>query len=301
MKVSIVTPSYNQGRWLGETIESVLAQDYPRIEYIVVDGGSTDDSIDVIRRYESSIAWWTSEPDDGQAAALNHGFAHATGELLTWLNSDDTLLPGAVRRFVEEFQANPDVVLVYGDAVYTDEASNRTGPLLARPWDVPRMLRTFECHVVQPSSMFSRRAWDAAGPLREDLAWFFDFAFFMKVAQLGPARRIGTALATYRIHPESKSAGAPRRRAESLARLADDLPRDRTAVPPDLARATRSAGYLAAGEDYYAALDIRAARRCFWKGLATYPRNATRRKVALALKSLLPRRLVAKLRDARNS
>jgi glycosyltransferase involved in cell wall biosynthesis len=300
VKVSIVTPSYNHARWLGETIESVLAQDYPDIEYIVVDGESTDGSVDVIRGYEDRIAWWTSEPDSGQAAALNRGLAQATGDLLTWINSDDTLLPGAVTRFVDEFRRDPQLVLAYGDAVYTDDDSNRTGPLVARPWDMPRMLRTFECHVVQPASMFSRLAWETAGPLREDLSWFFDYDFFMKLADIGAVKQLDLPpLATYRIHPESKSVGSPRRRAESLERLAVDLPRQPN-VPRGLARATRSGGYLAAGEDYYAALDLGAARRCLWKGLALYPPNATRRKVGLALKSLLPRPVVARLRDVRN-
>jgi glycosyltransferase involved in cell wall biosynthesis len=300
VKVSIVTPSYNHARWLGETIESVVAQDYPDIEYIVVDGESTDGSVDVIRSYEGRIAWWTSEQDSGQAAALNRGLAHATGDLLTWINSDDTLLPGAVTRFVDEFRRDPQLVLAYGDAVYTDDESNRTGPLVARPWDVPRMLRTFECHVVQPASMFSRVAWEAAGPLREDLSWFFDYDFFMKLADIGSVKQLDLPpLATYRLHPESKSVGSPRRRAESLERLAVELPRQPN-VPRELERSTRSGGYLAAGEDYYAALDLGAARRCLWKGLALYPPNATRRKVALALKSLLPRPVVARLRGVRN-
>jgi glycosyltransferase involved in cell wall biosynthesis len=300
VKVSIVTPSYNHARWLGETIESVLAQDYPNIEYIVVDGGSTDGSVDVIRRYEDRIASWTTEQDSGQAAALNRGLAHATGDLLTWINSDDTLLPGAVTRFVDEFRRDPQLVLAYGDAIYTDEESNRTGPLVARPWDVSRMLRTFECHVVQPASMFSRVAWETAGPLREDLSWFFDYDFFMKLADIGSVKQLDVPLATYRIHPESKSVGSPRRRAESLEQLAGDLP-NQPNVPRGLARATRSGGYLAAGEDYYAALDLRAARRCLWSGLAIYPPNVTPRKLALALKSLLPRPVVARLRGVRNA
>jgi glycosyltransferase involved in cell wall biosynthesis len=294
-RVSIVTPSYNQARWLGETIESVLAQDHPDLEYVVVDGGSTDGSVDVIRRYEDRLAWWTSEPDRGQAEALNRGFARGTGDLLTWVNSDDTLLPGAVSRLVAEFERDPQLDLVYGDAVYTDDDSRRLGPLVSRPWDVPLMLRTFECHVVQPASMFSRSAWERAGPLREDLEWFFDYAFFMRLARV---KQIHEPLATYRVHAHSKSVGEPLRRARSLERLAHDLPSS-GAVPAELVRATRSGGFLAAGEDYYAALELGKARACFWRGLLTYPPNATRRKVRLAVKSLLPRRVVATLREAR--
>jgi glycosyltransferase involved in cell wall biosynthesis len=299
--VSIVTPSFNQGRWVEETIESVLAQDYPNIEYIVVEGGSTDGSEEIVRRYEDRIAWWTSQPNTSQAEALNYGLSRAKGELLTWINSDDTLLPGAVSRVVSEFARSPELALVYGDAIYTDEESQQTGPLPARPWDVPLMLRTFECHVVQPASVFTKAGWDAVGPLREDRSWFFDFEFFMNLSRVGTAKQIDEPLATYRLHPTSKSVGAPLRRAVDLERLADELPRSELFAGEHarLARRTRSGGYLAAGEDFYAALDIAKARACFWKGLALYPPNATRRKLMLAMKSLLPRSAIAALRPVR--
>jgi GT2 family glycosyltransferase len=299
--VSIVTPSYNQARWLEETIESVLGQDYPKIEYVVVDGGSTDGSVEIIRRHEDAIAWWASERDSGQAAALNRGFARCSGDLLTWINSDDTLLPHAVSTLVAEFERDPGLALVFGDALYTDETSRQTGYLTARPWDVPRMLRTFECHVVQPASMFTRAAWEEAGPLNEERTWYFDFEFFVAVSRVGGAKRLSQPLATYRIHPASKSSGDPLRRAHDLARLAEELPRSRALAgePAALARATRSAGYLAAGEDFYAGLEVGKARACLWKGLALHPPNATRRKLRLAVKSLLPRPAVARLRTLR--
>ncbi|WP_322508462.1 glycosyltransferase family 2 protein, partial [Anaerolinea sp.] len=119
--VNIVTPSFNQARFLEETMLSVLHQDYPHIEYIVVDGGSTDGSVDIIRRYADRLAWWVSEPDRGQTDAINKGFAHAHGEILAWLNSDDTYQPGAVRAAVEALEKHPEAAMVYGDAHYIDE------------------------------------------------------------------------------------------------------------------------------------------------------------------------------------
>src|ERR671938_917569 len=119
--VSIVTPSYTQAEFLEETIRSVLEQDYGPIEYVVVDGGSADGSVEIIRRYEDRLAWWTSEPDRGQAHALNKAFTRARGDYVGWLCADDTLLSGAIGRLVAALEADLGAVLAYGDAIYTDE------------------------------------------------------------------------------------------------------------------------------------------------------------------------------------
>ena len=118
--VSIVTPSFNQAAFLEETIQSVLGQDYQPIEYIVIDGGSTDGSVDIIRRHEDRLAWWISEPDRGQAHALNKGFARAQGKYVGWLCSDDTLFPSAISRLVEALDDAAGAALAYGNARYTD-------------------------------------------------------------------------------------------------------------------------------------------------------------------------------------
>ena len=284
MKVSIVTPSFNQAAYLEEAIESVLAQDYPDVEYAVVDGGSTDGSVEIIRRYEDRLAWWTSGADGGQAAALNAAFARASGDALGWLNSDDALLPGAVARAVTELRE--PTLLVYGRAVFVDDAGREIFPLEARPFDVEAMVRACANHVVQPGSLFLRRAWELAGPFDEEAYYFFDFEFVLRLAQLAPGslRAIDDTLATYRVHAESKSAGAPLAKARDYVRFADRFLAG-SGLPGE--EAGRRAAYLAAGEYFYDALELGPARRYLVRGF-----RPTRRATSLLAKSMLPRRVV---------
>jgi glycosyltransferase involved in cell wall biosynthesis len=280
--VTLVTPSFNQAAFLEDAIRSVLAQDYPHLEYAVVDGGSTDGSVEIIRRYENRLAWWTSGPDGGQAAALNAAFARARGELLGWLNSDDTLLPGAVERVVREFERDPELLLVYGDAEFLDEGGRTLFTLEARDFDVGEMRRTCSNHVVQPGSLFRREAFR---PFNERAYYFFDFEW---VLGLPPehVRRIPATLAGYRVHPASKSVGEPRRKAQDYVRMGDEV------LGPD----GRTSAYLAAGEYFYDALELGQARRYL---LRSAPRRPTRRSLSLLAKAFLPRPVVARMKERR--
>ena len=291
--VTLVTPSFNQAAFLEEAIESVLAQDYVALEYAVVDGGSTDGSVDVIRRYEDRLAWWTSGPDGGQAAALNTAFARARGEILGWLGSDDALLPGAVTRVVSELARKHDALLVYGGALFVDEQGREIFPLDPRPFDVETMVRTCANHVVQPGSLFRRRAYELAGPFDERGYYFFDFEFVLRLAQAAPGsvRAIDERLATYRVHPDSKSAGAPAAKARDYVRFADEF-LARSDLPG--AHAGRRSAYLAAGEYFYHALELGPARRYLLRGLRPSPRP-----LGLLARSFLPRALVVRAKAAR--
>ena len=138
--VTIVTPSYNQGRFIADTIESVLGQDYPNIEYIVMDGASTDETAEVVRRYADRLEF-ISEKDRGQSHAINKGFGRARGEIVAWLNSDDTLLPGAVRRAVGALEAHPEAAASYGEGYLTDEAGYATCRFpYTQPFDLWRLM-----------------------------------------------------------------------------------------------------------------------------------------------------------------
>ena len=299
--VSIVTPSYNQAQFLEETICSVLDQDYGRLEYVVVDDGSTDGSEEIVRRYADRLHWWTRQENAGQVAAINLGFRHTSGEYMGFVNSDDTLLPGAVATMVAELERDPGLVMVYGDAVYTDAQSRQTGYLPSRPWDPGRMVRRADNHVVQPSSIWRRSAWEAAGPLNERGYYFFDFEFYLRLSELGPVKRIQQPLSTYRVHADSKTGGSGVRKADDLIRFADTFLASDSLPEPlrPYVREGRSTAYLLAGDYLYDGLELGRARRYLWSGVASYPGNASRRNLSLALKSLLPAPVVRRLRDRR--
>jgi glycosyltransferase involved in cell wall biosynthesis len=295
--VSIVTPSYNQAQYLEATIESVLAQDYPNLEYAVVDGGSTDGSIEIIRRFEDRLAWWTSERDGGQVAALNRGFARARGAFLGWLNSDDVLLPGAVTSVVGALEADDDVLLVFGDNVFIDEAGNDVAPAPAQDFDLVRMVRECANGVPQPGSLFRRRALELA-PLNENGYYFFDLEFAIRLGVAGGVEHIARDLAGYRLHSESKTVAEPLRKAREYVRIADEF-FDGPSLPEELrehARAGRASAYYAAAEYSYAGLELGQARRYLLRALALSRGRIPGRSVGIAARALLPRRLVARLR-----
>ena len=295
MKVSIVTPSYNQAPFLAQAIESVLAQDYPDLEFIVVDDGSTDGSVEIARRYEPQLRELVLQKNAGQVAAMNHGFRRTDGELLGWLNSDDILLPGAISAMVEELEKDPEALLVYGDNVFIDEHGNRLPENRAsargKPFDAVTMIRRCKNWIPQPGSLFRRRALELA-PLDVRGYYFFDFEFALRLGAVGRVKYVPKLLAEYRLHPESKTVAAPLRRAYDFVRIADDF----FAAPdfpfPEHARAGRASAYLEAGELAYEALAFDEARRYFARGALLARGHIPHRALSLGLRSLLPRGLV---------
>lgn len=296
--VSIITPSLNQAAFLEETIASVLAQDYPNLEYLVVDGGSTDGSAEIVRRHAGRLAWWTSEPDRGQAHALNKAFERTRGSYVGWLCSDDTLLPSAISRLVAELERDPGLVLAYGDAVYTDEHSERKDPAPSGSWEPDQMVRTAQVPNQQPATLYTRWGWERAGPLHEDAWYYLDFEFTVRLARLGNGLHVPETLATYRIHRAGKSTGDPVRKAEDAIRCADRFMTS-DQVPEELrrfAREGRASLYRIAGANYYAALELGRARRAYLRAAALAPRAVSLRRVG---KSFLPRPVVRRLRARR--
>jgi len=203
-RISIVTTSFNQALFLEETIQSVLSQGYPDLEYIVMDGGSTDGSVDIIRKYADRIAHWKSAKDEGQADAIRSGFARATGGILGWLNSDDTLARGTLSKVGEYFAAHPDIDLVYGDLNLVDAEGKRL--YTARPLLRLEIL-VYENAFVPQQGMFWRRSlYERVGGLDPSLSFAMDFDLVVRFLLAGArVRKLPAILANYRWHPAAKS------------------------------------------------------------------------------------------------
>jgi glycosyltransferase involved in cell wall biosynthesis len=201
--VSVVTPSLNQGRFLRRALDSVLSQDYARIEHIVVDGGSSDQSLSILRSYGERV-FWLSEPDRGQAHAINKGLLLARGDILAFLNSDDALAPGAVGRVVNHFRDNPACEVVYGQAYIVDEADHILGRYPTAPFDADRLRD--ECFICQPATFWRREAMDRFGVLDEALRFALDYDYWLRLAQ-GGARfeHLPEVLACSRSYAETKT------------------------------------------------------------------------------------------------
>jgi glycosyltransferase involved in cell wall biosynthesis len=204
MLISIVTPSYNQSRYLEETMQSVLSQDYPHVEYIVVDGSSTDATVKIIKKYEDQLAWWVSENDQGQTDAINKGFARATGDVLAWINSDDTYEPGAFTAAVQYLQGHREVGMVYGDCNYIDEAGNVIGTFNAAQTNY-RLLRQGYTHIPQQSMFFRADLWKQIGPLDPTFYFAMDYDLWTRIAARAPIRYIPQTWANFRLHTAGKT------------------------------------------------------------------------------------------------
>lgn len=216
--VSIVTPSFNQARFLEQTINSVLSQDYPPLEYIVVDGGSSDGSQEIIRKYASRLAWWCSEPDSGQTDALNKGFSHAKGAILAWLNSDDTYEPGAIKAAVQELQDNPLAGMVYGAADYIDAEGRKVGRFPAAQTDYARLRRGY-VHVPQQAAFFRAALWHKVGPLDPSYYFAMDYDLWIRIARLSPLVYVPQVWANFRLHTASKTIDADDRCWPEMMRI----------------------------------------------------------------------------------
>jgi glycosyltransferase involved in cell wall biosynthesis len=217
--VTIVTSSFNQADYLEDTIRSVLAQDYTHIEYMIIDGGSSDGSIEIIQKYKDRLAWWISEPDRGQAEAINKGMRRAKGEIVAWLNSDDIYLPGAISSVVSAFQADPALGMVFGDAITMDPGGHPLNKLVFGDWGLPELMH-FRI-ICQPAVFIRRSVLEKAGYLDQSFHFMLDHHLWLRIGNISKLKHVSAFWAAARHHPTAKNVGQAAAFAEETYRVLD--------------------------------------------------------------------------------
>lgn len=297
--VSIVTPNLNQARFLESTIHSVLQQDYPHLEYLILDGGSTDGSVDVIQRYANRLAYWVSESDGGQADAINRGWRRAQGEILAYLNADDLYLPGTVRRAVECFRQSPHVDMVYGALQIVDEQGRPNGgPVEIPDVSLAWLLRS---PLPQPTLFVRRTVTERIGLFDQTFQYVFDWDFCLRamVAGVRMARVPGPPLAAFRSWEGQKTANAFTSHVEEQLRMRDQLlanPNLPTQFA-NLVKFSKAWAFLWPAYQCYLRGQMPLARRFLHEALTVHHRMAIHPAfVGLYTRTLMGRRLSQGLR-----
>jgi glycosyltransferase involved in cell wall biosynthesis len=216
--ITVVTPSYNQAQFLEQTIQSVLGQNYPALDYIIMDGGSTDGSVDIIKKYEKQLSYWQSQKDGGQSAAINTAFARARGEILCWINSDDFFLSNALRRVAETLQPDRPQLLA-ANCLTVDEVHCRASASnIAERKKTAHLL--YLDYLIQPSTFWTRAAWDKTGKLDDSLHYAFDWDWFIRAEKSGVTMIVlDDFLSYYRVHAQHKTGTGGDKRDREIAAI----------------------------------------------------------------------------------
>lgn len=214
---SIVIPSFNQGKFIEQAITSVLGQGYPNIELIVIDGGSNDQTLDILKKYDESINYYVSEPDNGQAHAINKGFRLAKGEILAWLNSDDMYLPCTFLKVARLFRVSREPKLLYGGCLHFQEGKTSAYGYLPLDFDADKL--TYNDYIVQPSTFWSRALWETVGELNETYNYVLDWDWFIRASKICQFIPVQDYLSIYRIHENHKTGTGGIKRIEELLKI----------------------------------------------------------------------------------
>lgn len=271
--VSIVTPSYNQAQFLEKTLRSVLEQDYPNIEYLVVDGGSTDGSVEIIRQYADRLTWWVSEKDNGQADGINKGLKRAKGEFVAWINSDDYYLPGAVSQAVEFLRKDAQLALVYGNMQVADENGNVINLLTYKNWEI-RDLMAFRI-IGQPTVFMRRSALEKAGYLDPEYHYLLDHHLWLRMALQGQIRYQPSLWAGEHVHSGSKNVAMSAEFGREAFRIVEWM-KNEPAFAPLLANNLKKIEAGAERLNAFYLLDAKQYRssfRSYWRSLCLDPKT----------------------------
>jgi len=203
MKITVVTPSFNQGQFIERTIQSVLTQSISSLEYYVEDGASTDNTVNILKKYSDQL-FCSSEKDTGQANAINKGFKKATGDIIGWLNSDDLYYPNTLSTVISFFEKYNEIDFLYGQANHIDSDDKVINQYRTEPWDLKRL--TQRCYLSQPAVFFRRRVFDKIGYLDESLRYCMDYEYWLRAGTQGLTFfYLPTLLAATRLHKDAKT------------------------------------------------------------------------------------------------
>lgn len=249
MKITIITPSYNQGKYIEQTILSILNQNYPDLEYMIFDGGSTDNSLEIIKKYENKLAYWESEKDRGQSHAINKGFAKATGEIITWINSDDQLTPNTLENVATYFSANPNIAFLHGKTILFQEGKGEEKIKGADSNDLNYKYLA-GLPFPQPSSFFKKILIDELGGLNEKYHYGMDYDLFLSIFLNGEGLKVEDIFSKYLLHQSSKSVSQSAVFAKDYAAIFSKLLRS-FSFSSDLIAQMKDLGIYQEGNDVY--------------------------------------------------
>ncbi len=273
-KVSIVSPSFNQVQFIEETICSVLNQKYPNIEYIIIDGGSTDGSVDIIRKYEKNISYWISEKDEGQTDAINKGLSLATGSILAYLNTDDVYLPSTVETVVRFFMENPNVFMVYGDIFQMDERSHIGKRINPNNIDFYKLL-SGRFYLPQPTVFFRKEVLDDIGYFDKNLNLAMDLDYWIRMyLNQYNITYINEVLAKVRIYPNAKSISLKHKYLGEKLQILSKVFSNSSISTEIIKRKKQVYGevYLESALNYIKIFYFKEAFKCFFTAFLLYPK-----------------------------
>jgi glycosyltransferase involved in cell wall biosynthesis len=273
-KVSIITPSLNQAEFLEQTIDSVLSQNYPNIEYIIMDGGSSDNSLEIINKYKKHLYYWESKKDNGQSDAIDRGIQIATGKIVGWLNSDDCYLTGCISALVQSFSKNPNAGLVFGQVEVINEKNQHVG-YFKKPIPEFTKILCLDSIIPQQASIFSKDKYLKVGGLNSTLHFALDHDLFLRIASIAPIIQVNKVLAQYRISKGNKGATNRSAWAPEFVTIIDCLiEKNNLKLSNELIKTAYSKAYYLGGCEYLDDAQYLRARQSFIKA-TTYSKKAS--------------------------